>query len=471
MATVSKQGKGYKITASKGYDINGKQLREYMTWIPEPHMTDRQIKKELERQKVLFEEQVKNSVNVNKNIKLVDFTEIFMQEYAQPNLKKQTIYNYGERIKVINQALGHIKIKDLSPRHIASFYANLKEEGIRVKQIAICKIDLNAWVKKHHTTVEALSRKSGVSRWAFNQSKNNKPIAIENAKIIANTLGMDFDTVYEIKKNMKPLETESIRTYHRMLSTILTRAVKWGYIPENPVAKTDLPTRQSVKASKIKYLEEDDARKLLNLLQEEPIKLRTFFTFDLLSGLRRGEIAGLYWSDIDWVNQTVSINRTLNYVPKAGVYEDTPKTASSERPLKLTPSAFVLLQKYKHWQDEQKADLGDAWEDTQGRIFTNNFGKPIFPSSATQWFSHFIERTGLPKVTVHSLRHTYASLMIADGIPLIVVSRQLGHAQASTTANIYAHALKSAEEKATQVFNRFDDVVSGTESESTVKHK
>ena len=300
MATVSKQGKGYKITASKGYDINGKQLREYMTWIPEPHMTDRQIKKELERQKVLFEEQVKNSVNVNKNIKLVDFTEIFMQEYAQPNLKKQTIYNYGERIKVINQALGHIKIKDLSPRHIASFYANLKEEGIRVKQIAICKIDLNAWVKKHHTTVEALSRKSGVSRWAFNQSKNNKPIAIENAKIIANTLGMDFDTVYEIKKNMKPLETESIRTYHRMLSTILTRAVKWGYIPENPVAKTDLPTRQSVKASKIKYLEEDDARKLLNLLQEEPIKWRTFFTFDLLSGLRRGEIAGLYWSDIDW---------------------------------------------------------------------------------------------------------------------------------------------------------------------------
>ena len=83
----------------------------------------------------------------------------------------------------------------------------------------------------------------------------------------------------------------------------------------------------------------------------------------------------------------------------------------------------------------------------------------MLPDSLTQWFSGFIARSGMPKVTVHSLRHTYASLMIADGVPLVVVSRQLGHAQASTTANIYAHAIASAQAKAMQTFDRFNDLV------------
>ena len=101
---------------------------------------------------------------------------------------------------------------------------------------------------------------------------------------------------------------------------------------------------------------------------------------------------------------------------------------------------------------------------TLGRIktdafFTSDTGAPIFPSSITKWFGHFIERNGLPKVTVHSLRHTYASLMIADGVPLVVGSRQLGHAQTSTTANIYAHAIAFAEAKAAQTFDKFNDII------------
>ena len=119
-------------------------------------------------------------------------------------------------------------------------------------------------------------------------------------------------------------------------------------------------------------------------------KWRAPITFDLLSGLRRAELLGLRWQDTRW---------------------------------------------------EQ---LRDAWEDQDGRVFTTDTGAPMFPDSLTQWFSGFIARSAMPKVTVHSLRHTYASLMIADGVPLVVVSRQLGHAQASTTANIYAHAIASA---------------------------
>lgn len=107
----------------------------------------------------------------------------------------------------------------------------------------------------------------------------------------------------------------------------------------------------------------------------------------------------------------------------------------------------------------------DAWEDIDGRVFTTELGAPIFPDSITAWFSKFIARSGLPKVTVHSLRHTYASLMIADGTPLVVVSKALGHAQPSTTANIYAHVIASAEAKAMETFDRFDDVVAVKKAE------
>lgn len=90
MATIKKQGKGYKITVSHGYDINGKQLREHMTWTPPSGMTAKQLEKELSRQATLFEEQVKHSTTHDGNIRLVDFTTIFLKEYAYPTLKAKT---------------------------------------------------------------------------------------------------------------------------------------------------------------------------------------------------------------------------------------------------------------------------------------------------------------------------------------------------------------------------------------------
>jgi site-specific recombinase XerD len=89
----------------------------------------------------------------------------------------------------------------------------------------------------------------------------------------------------------------------------------------------------------------------------------------------------------------------------------------------------------------------------------------MFPDSITQWFHKFVQRSGLPDIHVHSLRHTYASLMIADGTPLVVVSHNLGHAQVSTTSNIYSHVIASAEAQADQVFDRYADTVQGTKKE------
>ena len=328
MATVKKQGRGYKITVSNGYDINGKQLREHMTWVPEPGMTKRQIEKELNRQMVLFEEEVKCGACHNGNIRLKDFTDLFLKEYAYPNLKAKTAYGYAEKLERINQALGHIRLRELKPGHIAAFYSNLQEAGIRSGATAVPKIDFAQWLKEHHTSMAEMSRQTGVSIWAFKQMKAGKRITKENAASIAQAMGASTEDIFLFDKDMTPLKPGTIHAYHRVLSAVLFRAVKWGYIKDNPASRADLPSISNRKAT---YLDEPDARKLLELLLNEPIKWRALITFDLLSGLRRGELLGLRWQDVDVDSQTITICQTSNYVPTKGVYVDTPKTASSSR--------------------------------------------------------------------------------------------------------------------------------------------
>lgn len=163
MASIKKRKDGYLITVSRGYDIKGKQLREYMTWVPEPGMTAKQIEKELQRQAVLFEEKVRCSGTMNGNIRLVDFTDLFIKQHAKPNLKAKTAFNYQSKMEYINQALGHIKLKDLKPGHIAAFVANMQEPGMREKSTAKCKIDLNQWLRDNKCTATELAQKSDLS--------------------------------------------------------------------------------------------------------------------------------------------------------------------------------------------------------------------------------------------------------------------------------------------------------------------
>lgn len=456
MATIQKRGNGYRITVSNGYNIAGKQLRETMTWVPAPGMTPRQVEKELQLQATLFENKVKHRSAQNGNMRLVDFTEIYMERHANVNLKRKTAFGYQQKMKVINQALGHIRLKDLKPGHIATFYANLQEAGMRARVLAIPKIDFTAWMREEGTSMAALARETGLSLWVFKQLKKGEGIDAKKAQAFAAARGLNYADIFRTQRDNTPLKPGTIHVYHRTLSAVLSRAVKWKYIDSNPAEHADLP---SIAHRRAKYLDEPDARRLLELLQAEPITWRTIITFDLLSGLRRAEILGLRWCDVDIDNRVLCIRQTWNYVPGDGCYTDTPKSDDSERHIKISQTAVGLLLGVKRWQEQQAEELGDAWDNADDRVFAGEDGRPIFPDSVTKWFTAFVQRSGLPSVTVHSLRHTYASLMIADGIPIVNVSHSLGHAQVSTTTNIYAHVIAAAEARAAEVFDRFGDDV------------
>ena len=321
------------------------------------------------------------------------------------------------------------------------------------------KIDIGEAIKQAGVTRTAFGKAAGVAGNTLRIAISGKRVSKETAMAISAELGLKLSDAFRLEQPDRLLSSNTVRSYHRIISSCLGKAVKWGYIPYNPAVNAELPKMPKHEAA---YLDEAEARELLMLLHKEPIKYRAMITFDLLSGLRRGELLGLRWRDVDFENQTITIVNTLNYAPGAGVYVDTPKNATSARPLKLSPTAFSMLLEYKRWQDDQRDACGDYWKDTAGRVFTGDDGAPVFPDSLTKWFSAFVKRSGLPDVHIHSLRHTYASLMIADGTPLVVISRRLGHAQVSTTANIYSHVIASADEKAAQISEKFADVVAPT---------
>ncbi len=164
-------------------------------------------------------------------------------------------------------------------------------------------------------------------------------------------------------------------------------------------------------------------------------------------GMRRGELCGLEWKDIDFENATMSICRSSQYVGNKTIITKEPKTYAGIRKFTLSESACELLKQYRTWQLKQRIKIGDRWNESD-RLFTAWDGSPINPDTVTDWFSKFIKKSDLPHVTLHSLRHSNATIMIAEGADVRTVSNRLGHANTATTLNIYTHALESKDREA-----------------------
>ena len=145
-----------------GYDINGKRIREHTTWSPDPGMTARQIEKELNRQAILFEERCKTQQVHSGNVKLADFAEQWLKDYAEKQLKPTTIATYRTFLPRINAALGHIRLDKLQPHHLLSFYSNLDEDGIRLDTTFKSKEDFKQFLKNRGFTQAAFCQKYSI---------------------------------------------------------------------------------------------------------------------------------------------------------------------------------------------------------------------------------------------------------------------------------------------------------------------
>ena len=347
-------------------------------------------KKDAEVELAKFVTEVQNGLVIDgKSLKFSEFTEIWKRDYGSKELAPSTYKRYCRMLETrLLPYFGHFYINKIKPTDIMKFYDLLEKDT-------------------------QLVRKKG----------NNG------------------------SKTKKPLSGKTILEHHRLLRAMLHKAVYWQLIVANPAERVQPPKARKPKRRSY----DDDQTKILlenlELLPSEDTKYKVAIILTVFTGVRLGELMGLEWQDVDFKNGIISINRSSQYLADMGVFTKVPKTESSIREIAIPEFIIALLDEYKLWYEEQKSIYGELWTNSD-RLFVQADGKPMHPSTISKWFVKYVGQIGLPVINFHGLRHTNASLLVAQNIDIAVISARLGHAQISTTLDFYVHPLLSHNRKA-----------------------
>ncbi len=253
------------------------------------------------------------------------------------------------------------------------------------------------------------------------------------------------------------LGVRSVERIHTVLNLALNQAVVEKYIPTNPAKGTKLPKRDNNKEARCFTLEEQE-RFIANL--SEVSKYDFAMLLDLGTGLRRGEILALKWIDVDWVQKTLRVRRSLgrtkdkNDLTKSALTLDSPKTKKSNRIVPIPEPLYVRLQEYKINQDKTKKIAGKLWIDN-GLIFSTDLGKPLEPRNFNRRFDSIIGKAKIAEASLHCLRHTYATRLLEQNVNMKIVQELLGHSSIGVTLNIYSHIVGNVKQEAISQLNQF----------------
>ena len=440
----NKSGVSYKITVTHGRDADGKQLRHFKTWTPAPGMSEKQIEKAVQREAVLFEEQIKLGFVADNRQTFSRYAEYVINLKEKSGIKLSTIERYRSMLPRINAAIGHLKLGEIRPQHLNMLYANLAEEGVRDSPVkATAKADIEQFISDTGLNKTKFAERAGTAASNIRAAIKGDTVSKATADAISSALGTKTEKLFTLSQDKTPLSAKTIVEHHRLISTIFTQAERELLVQYNPARRATPPKVQNKEAE---IFQPDEIMKILNCLENEPIFWRTITHMLIITGCRRGELVGLRWESIDWTNSQIKVELALLYSPERGIYEDTPKTRQS-RFVKLPAETMQLLKDYRRYWLELRLKNGDRWVDS-GYVFVRDNGDMLHPDSVTQWLSGFSKKYGLPPIYPHKFRHTMASMLINDGTDIVTVSKRLGHAKVSTTTDIYSHIIKEADAKA-----------------------
>lgn len=417
MASIEERNGSYRIIVSCGRDIYGKKKRETATFVPDPGLTPKKLQKAVEEFARQFETQVKNGMAMDgRKITLQEFAARWFEEYASQKLQPGTVEKYrAELNNKVLPVLGHLRLSDLRPHNLNSFFVSMTKDGARKD-----------------------GKKGGYSKGSIAKTRN-------------------------------------------VLSSVLRTATEWEIIDRNPLDKVRPQSEET--ADKLKFFTPEQAAIFLDYIEkpytvktkghkrtddtgneytvgdyestrEIPEQIRVLFILAIYAGLRKGELLALEWSDIDFEADTISVTKAVSVVAGQQITK-APKTKNSRRVVSIPHFLTQRLRELRTARIKYRLSLGDYWQGAEW-VFIQDNGKQMSYSTPYSAFQDTIDRYNsgkpvadhLPAIPFHGLRHTSATLLIASKQDVQTVSSRLGHAQASTTMNIYAHALQETDRKA-----------------------
>lgn len=229
------------------------------------------------------------------------------------------------------------------------------------------------------------------------------------------------------------LASRTVLHIHRTLSKARKQAADDGLIPRNAVGLVKPPRP---RAEEIRPLDREQVRVLLDATRGD--RLEALYVVAVTAGLRRGELQGLRWEDVDLDAETLQVRRTLSE-PKGGYVFEAPKSGKG-RNIRLTQRAVVALKEHRRRQLEERMEHGALWQD-HGLVFASGIGTSLLGGNLNRSFKAALQRAGLPEIRFHDLRHTCATLLLRQGVNPKFVQELLGHADISLTLNVYSHVL------------------------------
>lgn len=374
----------YTIRVYHGYDSSGKRLKPFTTsYKPPKGLTAKQAEKEAARFASDFEDECLHYGEANSSMRLADFVPKYL-EIAKSTISPATYEFYKLKIdSLIIPALGHLKLKDINPSHIQKF----------INQLASAPKE----------------KRSGV------------PV-----------------------ESGETLSPSTVRRYLTVLQSIFKLAVKLGLISDSP-AKVERLTLPKAQAPKIEIFTKQEAAQMLEALENEDLQFQTLIQLAIFTGARRGELCALKFSDIDFEQQKITIERAAYKIKGQPLATKPPKDYET-RTVTINDSCIELLKLLKAEKIETAQRLGSQWIEGNW-IFTQWNGEMMNPMTPTKQFSKFLAKNGLKHRKFHSLRHTSATLLLYAGVNIKQVQGRLGHGDIETT-NKYLHLIEEADVEA-----------------------
>jgi len=461
-----KTGTSYRILVKiKNARTNTLETRG-MTWKVPNGFTEEEIQQELNKIAEKFENELKCKqlgLTMNdSNMRLLPFIDIWLERIKRN--KSKNYYKQGVKSSsMIKEYFGDIKFSEITPVNVQGFVDSLFKHKI-VRHSSILTGDLKSILLNRVLTLEKVKDLAGVKRGTVERMLGGYAVRYENALKICKGLKLSYNQYFKDVYTEKNYEKETIKKHKLILSAILANAKKMGYVEDNYASPEYLEPIRGFK-EEVKILNEQEAKTLLKELEKEPEPRRKIaLMIVLLMGIRRAELAGLEWKDIDFENKTMTISRS-SFRDDGGVtYTKDPKTETSKRIITMPDKLVKHLLEYKQWWDNRKSILKSVWKNSD-RLLLSDDGRIICPTMYVKWLHVILDRAGLPRVTLHSLRHTNITLQLIAGIDIKTVAVRAGHARASTTSDFYSHFLKNSDKNASSkindIFNRQGGLYSG----------
>jgi integrase len=344
--------------------------------------------------------------------------------------------------------------------------AQVSLNGRRLTKYAKTQKECRDWVNQTLNKIDhgltftgaQISLAQYMEGWIAGKALARRPSTVENYRkymrmYILPALGrmrLDAITPAHVRQLYLQMQMDSrgartIQLVHATLHCAYGQAVKEGLVGRNPL---DAVERPKVETKQYEIFTEEQTRIFMAAAKGHP--LEALFFLALTTSMRKGEILGLMWTDVDWEKSTLRVERQLQPVSFEGSALVPTKTKAGRRTIMIGKVAIALLKEHREKQELQKALAGDRWKE-HGMIFTTSIGTYIDQTKVSRAFKQILQDAGLPDRRFHDLRHTAISIQLDHGIPVNTVQSRAGHSKASVTTDIYGHAMARSQEQAARI--------------------